>query len=67
MGNFVLNNARKQGFRFELNAAGLNDIQENEPVQIDRLFSLAEEIIRAWKWTWTTSVYDDQKRALALL
>jgi salicylate hydroxylase len=67
MGNFVLDNSRKQGFRYELNVAELEDIQENEPVQIDRLFILTEQIIRAWKWSWTTSVLDDQRRAIALL
>lgn len=67
MGNYVLNNSRKQVFRFELNAAGLEDVRENEPVEIDRLIKLAEEIIRGWKWIWTTSVLEDQKRAMSLL
>ncbi|KAF5348254.1 hypothetical protein D9756_010527 [Leucocoprinus leucothites] len=67
MGNFVLNNSRRQGFRFELNAAGFEDIQENEPVQMNRMVGLAEEIIRGWRWVWTTSVLEDQKRAMALI
>jgi salicylate hydroxylase len=67
MGNFVLNNSRKQGFRYELNAAGWEDVQEHEPVEIDRMVSLAEEIVRAWRWVWMTSVLEDQKRALSLL
>lgn len=67
MGNFVLNASRRQGFRFELNSAGLKNVRENEPVQISQLSGLAEEIIRGWKWMWNTSVQEDLKRARALV
>lgn len=67
MGNFVLSSSRRQGFRYELNSAGLENVGENEPVQMERLHSLAEEMIRARKWIWNTSVQEDQKRVRALL
>ncbi|KAF9443216.1 salicylate hydroxylase [Macrolepiota fuliginosa MF-IS2] len=67
MGNYVLNSSRSQGLRYELNSPGLEDVKENEPIQMDRLIGLAEEIIRAFKWSWNTSVQEDQKRAQALL
>ncbi|KAF9445791.1 salicylate hydroxylase [Macrolepiota fuliginosa MF-IS2] len=67
MGNFVLNSSRSQGLRYELNSIGFEDVRENEPIQMDRMIGLAEEIIRGWKWSWTTSVQEDQKRAKALL
>ena len=67
MGNFVLTASRRSGFRFELNSPGFEDIKENENVPMSRLLKLADEIIRGWKWTWTTAIQEDQKRARALL
>lgn len=67
MGNFALNSSRRSGFRFELNSPGFEDVKENEHVPMTRLMKLAGEIIRGWKWTWTTAIQEDQKRARALL
>jgi salicylate hydroxylase len=67
MGNFVLNSSRKLGFRYELNSPGFEDVKENENVPMARLDRLADEIARGWKWSWTTAIQEDQKRAKALL
>lgn len=67
MGNFVLNGSRRQGLRYEFNSPGLEDLQEKEPVQMDRMTKLAEEISQDWKWIWNTSVQEDQRRAIARL
>lgn len=67
MGNFALNSSRRSGLRFELNSPGFEDVKENEHVPMARLMKLAGEIIRGWKWTWTTAIQEDQKRARALL